>query len=649
MASGRKIALDLRARFRYSYTLFQYTESELAMQTIDAVIRQRCLTHADRPALRQKQGETWQACTYGQLWATSDRLAAGLIRDGFRPGEHAAIYAPSSIRWVTAYLGILKAGGVVVPVDKELKSAELRHLLGDSDARVIFTDAGYLDTALESSEHLPQLRRIVLLHPPPNQPADQQTAVLLDALESQWQSIVEHNTISQEQTTQMTSLINRLHGLLASPGGKRSNQRRTKTSRSPLDPSQSLTSHQGGILTFDSLLFEAPLPANSRRPDETAVILYTSGTTGRAKGAMLSHRNIIANIVGCTRHFRLDESIHTLSFLPINHVFEQVCGILLPLSLGGTVSFCESLKKIGENLAEVRPTFFLAVPAVYRMMYDRIMKNVRGQRLSNLLFSFPLTRGLVNAKVQKAFGAGTIFISGGAPLDPIVAEGMARLGLSVYQGYGITETAPVIAAESPGRRKVGTVGHALAGVEIRIDHPTDDQVGEIVVHGPNVMQGYYKNPQATAEVLDDGWYRTGDLGRLDPQGMLTICGRVKNLIVTPNGKNVYPEEVENELLNSPFIAEVMVYGHKITPTAEEVHALIFPDQEALDDHARSIGTAPMSVADVETLIRREVGRACNNLADYKRVKKFTLREDEFPKTTTRKIKRFEVEATISLP
>ena len=182
---------------------------------------------------------------------------------------------------------------------------------------------------------------------------------------------------------------------------------------------------------------------------------------------------------------------------------------------------------------------------------------------------------------------------------------------------------------------------------MRIDDANADGVGEIVVKGPNVMQGYYKNPQATAEVLSDGWYRTGDLGFLSPDGFLTISGRVKNLIVTANGKNVYPEEVENELLKSPFIAEVMVYGHREGGVSEAIHAIIFPDQEALDRQGRSDGAPSMSEADVEALLRKEVQKACNGLADYKRVRKFTIREDEFPKTTTRKIKRFVVQASIS--
>ncbi len=336
----------------------------------------------------------------------------------------------------------------------------------------------------------------------------------------------------------------------------------------------------------------------------------------------------------------------TLSFLPINHVFEQVGGILLPLSLGGTVSFAESLKKLGDNLADVKPNFLLGVPAVFRLLLERMQKNIQGRFLSRTLFALSLTRPLVVRKVREALGGAPTFVSGGAALDPAVAKGLMDLGIVVYQGYGITETSPVIAAENPRARKLGTVGPPIPQVEVRIHQPNEEGVGEIWVKGPNVMLGYFNNPQATTEVLTDGWYHTGDLGCLDKDGLLTICGRLKNVIVTANGKNVYPEEVENELLHSPFIAEAMVYGHKVDGTAEEVYAIIYPNQEAIDRHAQQHELTPMSEKQVEELIREEVLKAGRNLADYKRIRRFILREDEFPKTTTRKIKRFAVEARI---
>ena len=617
------------------------------MHTIDSLIRESCNRHGDKPALRQKVEGVWRETTFNELWRLSDRIAAGLIRTGFGNGDHAALLAPSSPQWVVAYLGILKAGGVAVPIDKELKSAELRHVLSDSDARLVFSASPCLDLLLEVAKDIPALSEIVLLTSTTmGNNGSSQLSQLLEALLEEWRDLVSTLKASPAQTQRIEALARRIHRLISARSEPEGKKQGVTDPFSPTDPVRNRLTREGRLLELDAFCHDAPPPERPGKPGDTAVILYTSGTTGRSKGAMLSHANIVANIQGAINHFKLDDSIHTLSFLPINHVFEQVCGVLLPLALGGTVSFCESMKKLGENLAEVKPTFLLGVPAVYRMLLDRIMKNIGSKRLSHLFFSFPLTRLLVTAKVRQAFGAGTVFISGGAALDPAIAEGLTRLGLAIYQGYGITETSPIISAECPGEKRLGSVGLPLHGVEVKIDSPNEDQAGEILVRGHNVMQGYYKNLPATMEAIVDGWYRTGDLGRIDNDGFLTICGRVKNLIVTPNGKNVYPEEVENELLKSQFIAEVMVYGHRIGPAVEEVHAVVYPNQEALDDYCRARGACPVGEADVEALLRREIQSACGVLADYKRVRRFTIREDEFPKTTTRKIKRFAVEAQV---
>ena len=604
------------------------------MQTIVELIEKSCREFPGKAALRHKVADVWEEISYASLRATSDRIAAGLRKNGFKAGDHAAILAPSSPRWVIAYLGILKAGGIVIPIDKELKSIELCHLLTDCEASVLFTDLPYFETVHEMMGELPMLRLVAMLNPAP---------------------VTESGDSPGSGTS--TRHLGRLRDLSANPAdpdGESSapeglaGQQPGQQSGTTGTPFSRGTARLVRLITFEGLLQDTPLPAVSRQPADTAVILYTSGTTGRSKGAMLSHANIVSNINAAVAHLNLDETIHTLSFLPINHVFEQVCSVLLPLSLGGTVSFCESLKKVGENLAEVKPTFFCGVPALYRMLLDRIMKNVNARLLSRLLFSLDLTRPIITARVKKTFGSGTIFISGGAALDPAIAAGIEKLGLTLYQGYGITETSPIISAECAGRTQAGTVGPVLPGVQVRIDSPGEDMVGEILVRGPSIMQGYYKNPHATAEALEDGWYRTGDLGRLDTDGFLSICGRAKNLIVTPNGKNVYPEEVENELLKSPYIAETVVYGRKVAPVTEEIHALIYPNREALEAYAMKSGKGEreLSSAEVESLIRVEVNAACAGLAIFKRVRHFTICWDEFPKTTTRKIKRYAVEAEL---
>lgn len=553
------------------------------MDTITTLIDHSCRTFGARAALLQKNGGAWQATSYAALAMLAGQIAAGLQRHGFKPGRHAALLAPSSPEWVAAYLGILKAGGVVIPVDKELKGVELRHILGHSEAEVVFVGQDHRDTLLGMLEQLPAVRLLVTLPSSPGTAAGDPPAL--------------------------------------APGCT--------------------------VVTLETLLTATGFTPVVRRPNDTALILYTSGTTGRSKGAMLSHANIVSNIRGAVSHLKLDDTIHTLSFLPINHVFEQVCGILLPLSIGGKVSFSESLKKLGENLAEVRPTFFVGVPAVYRMILDRMMKRITDRLVTRLLFSFSLTRQLVTSQIRKKLGSGTIFISGGAALDPGVAAQLTRLGVTIYQGYGITETSPVVAAESRYGARIGTVGRVMAGIEVRIDNPNDEQVGEILVRGHNIMQGYFNDSQATAEALENGWYHTGDLGRLDSDGFLTVCGRVKNLIVTPNGRNVYPEEVENEILKSPYIAEAVVYAHRIGKFEEEIRAILYPNREALAEYASGIGKEDLAGHELQRLLRAELLSACNRLAPYKRVKEFIVSQEELPKTTTRKIKRFEVHARLS--
>ena len=551
------------------------------MDTIVTLIESSCRQHGNRTALLQKRGGSWQATSYGELSAASDRICAGLAEYGVRPGERVALLAASSPFWLMSYLGILKTGAVVVPIDKELKEIEVRHILAHSEARVLFVDEDHLAMTLDMAHELPQLGIIVRANLPGDAP------------------------------------------------------------KRPSGPFHCT------LLPAGELLKERKAPPLTQQPHDTALILYTSGTTGRSKGAVLSHANIVSNIRGTAAHLGLDQSVHTLSFLPINHVFEQVCGILIPLSVGGKVSFCESLKKLGDNLAEVKPTFFVGVPAVYRMILGRITKRIADNRVSRIMSVLPLTRQLVHSRVRRTLGTGTVFISGGAALDPAIARGFARFGVTLLQGYGITETSPVIATETQLAARPGTVGRVLAGVEVKIQGPDPGAVGEILVRGPNVMQGYFKDSSASAEAIVDGWYHTGDLGRLDADGFLTICGRVKSLIVTPNGKNVYPEEVEGEILKSPYVAEVVVYAGRTGPVQEEIRAVVFPNREALEEYAAQQGEPVPSGSELESLLRGEVNRACEKLAAYKRVMKVTLSAEEFPKTTTRKIKRFEVEAIMA--
>ncbi len=608
-----------------------------------------CFKQGGKNALEKKIGDSWQSLSYSALWLKSELISSGLQHFGIKKGERAALLAGPSPEWVTTYLGILRSDAVVVPVDKDLKGGEIRHILADCGARVIFTEEAYLDTIVSLTSDLHDLQKIIIIYPETaTGVADPSLELMLDEIVSEWRRLTKKYNLPEEEAGNLEHLAESFHSSLLTKFHKPEKPGKPIPHLlSDVDVlRRQLVKKKRLVYLADFTRKEPPSPP-THEPQEPAVIIYTSGTTGRSKGALLSHANIMSNVHAGIQLYNLTPDIHMLSILPIHHIFEQVLGILLPLSAGGTVSFVESLKKIGPNLEELKPNFLLGVPALYRVFFNRIHKKISENFLSRALFNLPATRGLIQNKIRKSMGGDqAVFISGGAALDPEIADGLRQYGLKIFQGYGITETSPVITAETPTEQRLGSVGKPLPGVDVKISNPNNEGVGEILVKGPNVMIGYFNSPDATGDVLVDGWYHSGDLGRLDNDGFLYVCGRMKNLIVTPNGKNVYPEEIENELLKSDLIAEVMIYGHKVDNTAEEVHAQIYPNQDAIDKLAAAKGKTSFSIEDVEKLIRDEVQARGKNLADFKRVKKFTLREDEFPKTTTRKIKRFAVEAGI---
>jgi len=366
--------------------------------TVDQLILNSCRQYPDRIAFRSKVAGRWHETSFRNLHSTVHRLSIGLSASGSKPGQHAAIIAAPSYRWVAAYLAVLHCGGVVVPIDKELKATELRHVLNDSDARMLLTKNPYVDLLQDVVSELPQLERIILLDDSVHGDAPETP---VSELRDAWQQLVRDLDLPREKTQPIESLAARIFQQL---GGKLAPESADKAATLLGPGAKHLANwvRKGRVQSFSQLLqTEGQMQTPHASADLPAVILYTSGTTGQAKGAMLSHENITFNIDAAIQHLGLGDGITTLSFLPINHVFEQVCGILLPLSTGGTISFAESLKKIGENLAEIKPTFLLGVPAVYRLLLDRIMKNIQASLLSRLLFRFPLTRPIIQAKIRK--------------------------------------------------------------------------------------------------------------------------------------------------------------------------------------------------------------------------------------------------------
>jgi len=393
--------------------------------------------------------------------------------------------------------------------------------------------------------------------------------------------------------------------------------------------------------------------ALSITPEDIASIIYTSGTTGVPKGVMLTHRNFVSNVTTCAPLFQISEKDTVLSFLPLSHVLERMV-VFCYLYKGASIAFAESVETVAENLLEIRPHIMVSVPRVFEKIYARVMDNVlESSPLKRKIFFWalkigrkaaqyrlakkPLPRGLrmrhnlahklVFSKIlERTGGRVRFFVSGGAPLSPDIAEFFYAIGLVILEGYGLTETSPVVSVNTFDAIKFGTVGKPLPGVEVKI---AED--GEILVRGPNVMKGYYKMEAETQEAFADGWFHTGDIGFLDEEGYLVITDRKKDLIVTAGGKNVAPQPIENMIKTNPYISNVVVIGDK----RKFVSALVVPEFEKLEEYARFNNIPFQSRKDlvnneeIKRFVLAEIDRATPSLASYEKIKKIVLLEREF--------------------
>lgn len=386
-------------------------------------------------------------------------------------------------------------------------------------------------------------------------------------------------------------------------------------------------------------------------PEEMHILIFTSGTTGSEKGVCLSQKNICANIYQTSQMVKIDASRHTLSVLPIHHTYESTLGHLLILSGGGCISYCDGLRHVGKNIAEYHPSVIIAVPLLLEFMLRTIDKSIRKglpdkytrdakKPLAQLLRSIPgPLRLIVKRKVKKSLGGKLkLLIVGAAAIKPEIIEAFSLLGITTYQGYGLTECAPLLAGNNDFYMNMEAVGLPIHGVEIKIENPNDEGVGEIIARGDNIMLGYYNDPEMTAEIMRDGWFHTGDLGKLDEDGFLYITGRCKNVIVTNNGKNIYPEELESRLLDESIVEEAVVVGiPSIKGDDISVKAKIYPNMEMIDELYQR--TVYSSEAIAQT-IRDVVEKINDKMPNYKRITTVEIMKEPFEKTTTKKIKRF---------
>ncbi len=394
------------------------------------------------------------------------------------------------------------------------------------------------------------------------------------------------------------------------------------------------------------------IPVTGIDPKGLAVLIFTSGTTGTSKAVMLSHYNIICNIKSVDRFIHIDEKDSLCSIIPMHHTFEGTAGFIFPLFVGAAIYYPLSLKPVDilATMKEAKVTCLIAVPLLFEKFVGALYRKISGAPLpTKVMFNaisgigsvVPFLRKPLFRKVRSEMGLGHLRIAcaGGAALTDKVAKALQLLAVPILQGYGLTETAPVLSVSPLEKPKVKSVGVAIPDVDIAIDEPDENGIGEIIARGPNIMLGYYKDKTATDEVIKEGWLHTGDLGYMDKEGYVYITGRKKSLIVTQTGKNIQPEELEEKIIKSEWVKEVLVIPRIDQKTKkEQICAMIFPDYERLEMQGQEKG-AGMSEADIQNLYKEIIREVNEDLPIYKKITEFEIRDEEFPKTSTQKIKR----------
>jgi long-chain acyl-CoA synthetase len=544
----------------------------------------------DNVALELQRHDHLESCTYSELRRMAESVGRWITERGFPHGSRLAILADNHPRWVGAYLGIIASGCAAVPLDTALHDDQVTKLLKDSGTSAVFCDA----------KHIPVVR-----------PAATELKLGLILMDP-------------DRTTEKTSRERWLGNLPA---------------------------------IFDS----GPnnFKAAASRDDDLASLLYTSGTTADPKGVMLTHANFLGEVEAVFDWVDLGPSDALLGVLPLFHVLAQMANLLLPLVKGSRVVYLETLNttELLRALSERNITAFAVVPQFFYLIHERLFQEIakRGT-ITQKLFSamIALNRTLrkvgINAgpvlfrKVHETLGPKMRYlVTGGSRFDPAIARDFHDLGVDVLQAYGLTETTAAVFANSPNDNEIGSVGNAMKGVEAKIvdPQPQDDSpaVGEVALRGAVVMKGYWNRPDATAAVLREGWFLTGDLGYFDPHGHLFLTGRKKEVIVLSNGKNVYPEEIEAYYLKSPYIKELAVMGLEGKPGegGDRLHAVIVPDFDALRQR---------KIVNAKEIIRFDIEGLSPGIASTKRIGSYEIWQEDLPRTTTRKIKRFEVEKRV---
>lgn len=539
----------------------------------------------DRPAyvFKTEEKEKFKEITYKEFKNDIDAVGTSLINLGLQ-NKRIAIIGDNRYEWAISYLAITNGTGVVVPLDKALPNNEIESLIIRSEVEAIIYSNKY-DKIMDE--------------------------------------------LKEKKNTELKYFI-----------------------------SMDLEESTKGILSLKKIIEKGKIQLENGdrkfldaeiNPDIMGTMLFTSGTTSQSKAVMLSQKNIVSNLMDIAATIKVDENDRFLSFLPLHHTFECTVGFLYPISKGSSIAFCEGLRHIADNIKEFDITVMISVPVLYETMGKKVLKAIEnkgqlkkvnmGMKISNVLLKIGVDlREKIFKEVHQSLGPKLrLLVAGGAALDPETEKLFNSLGITMYQGYGLTETSPVIAAEDDKYIKIGSIGKAFPSLDVKIEDENEEGIGELLVKGPTVMMGYYQNEEATKETIDeDGWLHTGDLAKIDKDGFIFITGRKKYVIVMKNGKNIYPEELEILINKISGVTESFVYGKLQDDGDYKISAKIVYDKDIIKD---VYGIEDKK--EIRDRLWQEIKSINKKMPTYKYIKDIEITDEELIKTTTRKIKRHE--------
>ena len=557
------------------------------MRDLKDLMQQSIDLYGDKNAFEIKnQNNEHYFISFKQYGEDINSLGTALLDLGLL-GEKIGVCGDSCYEWCLSYMAVVNGVGVIVPTDKELLFDDINAIIDTSDAKMMICDERIEKKLLE---HLDKVREDVIF------------------------------AVFKKKED------------------------------------------EGRFLSYDKLLEKgrALLKSGDKRytdvvidPEKMCTLLFTSGTTGMSKGVMLCQRNFCFEVENTMAVVKISPSDCGISMLPLHHTYENTIILFMALYSGATVTFCEGYKYVIKNMKEFSPTIFVSVPLLLEKVHTKILKAIRekgtserkfavGKMMCRLAKPFGIDmKKRIFGEIQQTFGGHMrLIICGGAPIDPKILEDFDAFGIQIIFGYGLTECAPLVIINNDKMHLSESIGVPLPNVEAKINFPDPETgIGEICVRGGMLMLGYYNNPEATAEVIDsDGWFHTGDLGRVDKKGRYYICGRSKNVIVTKNGKNIFPEELEYHMERALPVEECLVVGVENAKNDTIIKAIVYPN---LDEIKELLGKSELTKSDVRGAISEIVAQVNKMLPPFKRISKFALRENEFVKTTTQKIKRFD--------